>query len=545
MPTIILDRSRVTRRIKISDKELNEVLFSLKAESKEIDRQYIEVEVNTDRPDMLISEGIVRAAKGILGLEKGEAIYRSRTSGLTFNVSRVRTRPYALAAAVYGLELDEEGLRELIQFQEKLHATLGRKRKKVAIGLHDLRKVGSDSISYIEVDLSKKFVPLGHKEEMSVKDVLVNTEQGKNYGEIAVSGSSMPAIVDEKGDVLSLPPVINSERTRISTETRDLFIDVTGTSFEAVAETLDVIVANLGEAGGVIGFVDVKGAPVTISPLLRHTEVKVPKSYVNEVIGVELNEDEIVEHLSRMRYNTQRGDSYVKVVVPPYRVDVISEIDVVEDVAMSMGYNNLRPEIYVYYRKGDTDLRHDLISQVRELLIGAGFLEIMTFVLTHSSLLMGRYAQIKNPISDYFNAVRNSLIPTTLSLLSSNQTVSMPVKVFEVGEVVISPCDSDTGYCNETRAAAAVMDSEISYEDIQAPVHSVLKSLGLSPRYKRTASPYFIPGRVALIMHGSEEIGILGEVSIDWLNRLNIEYPVAIGEIYLDALLRVLKGKRD
>jgi len=161
--------------------------------------------------------------------------------------------------------------------------------------------------------LSKKFVPLGHKEKMSVKDVLVNTEQGKNYGEIAVSGSSMPAIVDEKGDVLSLPPVINSERTRISTETRDLFIDVTGTSFEAVAETLDVIVANLGEAGGVIGFVDVKGAPVTISPLLRHTEVKVPKSYVNEVIGVELNEDEIVEHLSRMRYNTQGGDSYVKV----------------------------------------------------------------------------------------------------------------------------------------------------------------------------------------------------------------------------------------
>jgi len=107
MPTIILDRSRVTRRIKISDKELNEVLFSLKAESKEIDRQYIEVEVNADRPDMLISEGIVRAAKGILGLEKGEAIYRSRTSGLTFNVSRVRTRSYALAAAVYGLELDE------------------------------------------------------------------------------------------------------------------------------------------------------------------------------------------------------------------------------------------------------------------------------------------------------------------------------------------------------------------------------------------------------------------------------------------------------
>ncbi|MEM3855995.1 MAG: phenylalanine--tRNA ligase beta subunit-related protein, partial [Saccharolobus sp.] len=254
MVTIVLSKRKLLDKLGLNEHELEDILFNLKSEIKPVDENNLEIEINADRLDLLTTDGIARAVKGLLGKELGEAKYNVTETDYTLVVHNVKYRPYTLAAIVYNVNID---LQELIQFQEKLHQTIGRKRKKVAIGFHDLSKIDSKIIEYREIPLNYKFIPLNQNKEMSVSEVINNTEQGKLYGNISVSDGKSPAIIQDDGQVLSIPPIINSEKTKVTEKTKNLFIDVTGTSYEAVAQTLDIIVTNLAETGGMIGKVKV------------------------------------------------------------------------------------------------------------------------------------------------------------------------------------------------------------------------------------------------------------------------------------------------
>jgi len=93
--------------------------------------------------------------------------------------------------------------------------------------------------------------PLGNERTMTIREVLAHTEQGVKYGNLSLTSfegrAAHPAILDEEGNIISLPPVINSDITRVEAGTRDLFIDVTGTDPYMVSKVLDVLVSNLLE----------------------------------------------------------------------------------------------------------------------------------------------------------------------------------------------------------------------------------------------------------------------------------------------------------
>jgi len=540
MPTINVYKWRLLNELKINENKLEDLLFNLKSEMKPIDQDHIEIEINNDRPDLLFVYGIIRAIKGLLKRELGEAKYPVKSTEYSFEVKEVKSRPYALAAIVEGIKLDEELLKELIQFQEKLHITIGRKRKKVAIGLHDLRKIDSKKILYTTVDLNYKFVPLNYTKEMTVKEVLENTEQGKEYGSISLFDGKLPAIMQDDGQILSLPPVINSEKTRIETSTTDLFIDVTGTSLDAVISTLDILVANLAEMGGKIGEVKVISSYTDKSPILRHNKITISVDYINKVLGTTLQKEEVIEYLKMARFDVNDLGKELEVIIPPYRVDILAPIDLTEEVAMTIGYSNLIPSPYRIEKIGSLSDKTKITRLMRDLSIGASFTEIFTFVLTNDSLLKGEYAKIVNPVTIDYDAVRNSLIPTMLQFLSKNQHSRMPIRVFEVGEVVVKNEDGETGYENRLNAVYAIMDSKVSFEDLQSPVHYILTSLGLNVEYKREKNYYLIEGRTAGIYSKGRMIGIIGEVKPKILEELKIKYPIMISEIYLDEIKELL-----
>ncbi len=533
MVTIVLNKYKLLNPLKISESQLEELLFNLKSEMKPLDENNVEIEINADRLDLLHSAGIIRAIKGLLDIEVGESKYKVVKTDYKLVVNDVKSRPYALGAIVYGLQnLD---LQELIQFQEKLHSTIGRKRKKVAIGIHDLDKIDSKEILYKYVSLDHKFVPLNYSEEMSVKDVIVKTEQGRLYGEISILGERSPAIVQNDGQILSLPPIINSDKTKLTEKSKNLFIDVTGTSFDAVAQTLDLIVTNLAEAGGTIGLVETKiGENIISSPLLIHNLVQTSKDFINNILGFNT---EVCPQILRMRMNCQDDGKTIKILTPPYRIDVKKEIDLVEDVAMGIGYNNLGIPKYSAMSYGEYDQLSLLERKIRDLSIGANFTEVFNFVLIKDSkLLENDYVKIVNPISVEYNAVRNSLLPVLLDFLSKNQHARFPVRVFEVGDVVIRSNDTDVGYTNDKRVGYAIMDSRVSFEELQSPLHYILKTLGIEPIYEEVTNNIFMEGRVAQIKHMNKVIGILGEANPLVLNKYKIEYPVVLGEVYLKRL---------
>ncbi|BFI74032.1 phenylalanine--tRNA ligase subunit beta [Sulfurisphaera ohwakuensis] len=540
MPTINIYKWRLLNELKISETQLEDLLFNLKSEMKPIDQDHIEIEINNDRPDLLFVYGIIRSIKGLLKKELGEPRYSVKDTDYVFEIKEVPSRPYALAAVVEDIKFDDELLKELIQFQEKLHITVGRKRKKIAIGLHDLKKIDSKHIIYTTVNLDYKFIPLNSDKEMSVREILESTPQGKEYGNISLLDGKMPAIMQDDGQILSLPPVINSEKTRINTKTQSLFIDVTGTSLDTVIFTLDVIVTNLAEMGGKIGRIKVISPYVDKSPLLQHKSIKITAEYINKILGTNLNKNEIIEYLKMARFDVNDLGKEIEVIIPPYRNDILSQIDITEEVAITYGYNNLSPSPYKIEKMGSLSNRTKLIRILRDLSIGGGFTEIFTFTLINESFLLGDFVKILNPITVDYNSVRNSLLPSILIFLSKNQHARMPIRVFEIGDVVIRNENTETGYSNKLNAAYAIMNSRVSFEELQAPLHEILNSLGINLVYKRDTHPLFIEGRIASIHANNKKIGIIGEVNPNILEKLGIEYPIVMSEIYLDEIKDIL-----
>jgi len=545
MVTIILNKNKLLNKLGIDGNLLENILFNLKSEMKMLDENNLEIEINADRLDLLSSDGISRAVKGLLERELGEAKYKVVDTDFKLIIHNVRSRPYALAAVVYNANID---LQELIQFQEKLHSTIGRKRKKVAIGIHDLNKIDTKIIEYKEIPTTYKFIPLNGNREMTIDEVIYQTEQGKLYGKLSIFDNLSPSIIQSDGQVLSIPPIINSEKSKIDERTKNFFIDVTGTSFDAVAQTLDLLVTNLAESGGTIGKVKIeyenkRVSNVDYSPLLVHKTISVNKNYIYNTLGIDKDkEKDICKHIMRMRMDCEEYSANIKVIVPPYRIDIINSIDIVEDVAMSIGYNNLIPSKYLISNYGNYDYITLLERRIRELSIGANFIEIFNFVLIKESKLFDKkYIKILNPISEEYNAVRNSLIPVLLDFLSKNQHAKFPVRVFEIGDVVIKDNTTDTGYRNDKRVTYAIMDSRVSYEDIQAPIHYILSSMGITPNYIETNSDIFIEGRVANVLYKNQAIGILGEIKPEILLKFDIEYPIVMAELYVTKIMELIR----
>ncbi|MQL54571.1 phenylalanine--tRNA ligase subunit beta [Acidianus ambivalens] len=537
MVNIVLKESRLLNLLGLEEKDLNDVLFNLKSEVEKRGEDELEIEINSDRLDMLSPEGIKRAVDGILGRKLGEAKYEVVPTNYQLIIDDVESRPYALAAVVYDIKLDEDRIKEIIQFQEKLHCTIGRKRKKVAIGIHDLDKIDGKVIRYSKVPLDYKFVPLNSDKEMSVSEVISSTEQGKLYGNISIKDNYSPAILQEDGQVLSIPPIINSNKTKIDSSTKNLFIDVTGTNFDAVAQTLDLLVSNFAEGGSKIGTVKVSRY-TSSSPLMIHNKLVVKTSDINKRLGLSLSTEEIAKYVRMMRMDANINSDEIEVIVPQYRIDIMTYVDIAEDVAMAYGYKSFSLPEYTSKGMGELLPITKLERAFRDLAIGGGFQEIFTFVLNKSSyLLYNDFVKIQNPITVEYDAVRNSLIWNMLKFLAKNQHARFPIKVFEVGDVVVKSEESDTGYKNDTRACLAIMNSKISYEELQSVVHQILYNLkGKEPRYLRQDKDYFIKGRSAKILFDNNVIGEIGEISPEVLEKFNIENPVVIAEIYLEKL---------
>ncbi|MEB3787778.1 MAG: phenylalanine--tRNA ligase subunit beta [Desulfurococcales archaeon] len=545
MPVVKFKLDRITEATGLGLEELEEALFRLKCETSLLDDGRFEVEVNPDRPDMYALEGIARAVKGVTGAETGYQPPETVDSGILLEAGHVETRPYIAAAVVYNYPVDPDTLEELIQFQEKLHDTLGRRRRKAAIGFHDLDKLPGNTVRYRMAPLSTPMKPLDYPATMTVGWVLEETEQGKKYGSLAAKDGMHPVL--EAGDtVIAAPPVLNSDVTRVEPGTRNLFIDVTGTSPQLVARILDVIVSTLSYRSSVkVGLVEVKGMPWARTPLLEGKRMELDVGYASRVLGTQLTPVEAASLLERMRHRASPREAGVSVEVPPYRVDVLGEIDLVEDIAIAVGYERLGPRRPSRMMRGA--IRHEtrLARKLREILVGLGYTEILQLTLTSPRLveaagLADKMLEVANPVQQEYSVLRPSLIPSLVHAAAGNIHKAKPVRIFEIGVVAWR---EDGRVVEEERLGLAYMSDSAGYEDIQAPVYSLLRLLGIDFTVSPAEHPTLIPGRTASITSGGELLGWMGEVRPEVLASLGLEYPVAVAELRLEALSSRILGR--
>jgi phenylalanyl-tRNA synthetase beta chain len=507
-------------------------------------QDYIKVEYNPNRPDFSTDYGIVRALKGLLGLEKGCPKYSVQKSDLVVQVDKSveEVRPYIVSALIEGVTLDDETIRQIIAMQEDLHHTIGRRRAKVSIGIHNF-DVLKPPIIYTTEAPDFRFVPLGGVEPLSMREILEKTPVGQKYGWIVAKHKRYPILIDSLGQVLSFPPIINGELTRVTQATRNLFLDVTATDLKAAEDALAILATTLADAGGVIRSVEVHYPNLVLTtPNLSETEMGVELKRGNKLLGLKLRGEEAVECLARSRIDAEYDGSMIRAKIPRYRVDIMHPIDLVEEVAIGYGLDRLTPTLPPTKIVGRPHPELKRLSAIREVCVGLGLTEVMNLSLTSEAALytnLGRGAQdaikVEEAKSSEHKYLRDMLIPSLLLNLATNIHEPYPQRLFELaktfhrrgGEIV-----------EEYHLAVITSHSEANYTEAKSLLDAITQqAFGLRCKTKPSTNPLFIEGRCAEVKGGRLE-GVIGEIRPEVLQAFNLRMPAAALELNIEQAIK-------
>ena len=528
---------------KIPKKELVEKLPMIGGDLDKVEDNEISIEFFPDRPDLASVEGIARASRAFFEFETGLKKYDIKKSDVEIIVdpSVKKVRPYVVTALIKNITMTDELIASLMELQEKLHLGLGRNRRKVAIGVHNYEPV-EPPFTYKAVDPnSVQFVPLNKVESMTMAEILQKHEKGVDYAFILEGFDKHPLIVDKNNNVLSYPPIINGSLTEVTPFTTEIFIDVTGTDQKAVNYALNIIVTALAERGGQIYTTKVKDQKQTyITPNLTPTMRKLRINYVNKILGVQLNERQIIKCLHRMGYNASSSEKndVITVEIPAWRSDILHEIDLVEDVAVGYGFDKFEIDFPKNLTFGKALPQQKTYDALRNIMVGLGFNEVTTFTISNEKdeftkigLKIGERVQIENPIGEEYTCLRVELIPSLLKILSENRHHSLPQQIFELGIIV------DKSFKNRYHLGFVKIDSKANFTECKSYAEAVMRDIGKTKyTLKKKEHPGFIKGRCAAININNKEIGYFGELHPETITNFELEHPIIAFELQADQL---------
>ena len=564
MPTIDMDYADFEKLLGVElhkdMKKLDNLLAFVKGEVKLLDERegVLSVEIkDTNRPDLWNIEGLARALRGFLGLEKGSRHYVVDKPIVDVNVdSRLRgIRPFIGCSIVKDVKLTDTMIRGLMHLQDKLDMTYGRNRQKTSIGIYDYSLI-TPPLSYAVLKPTEiSFVPLGFAEELNLAEILEKHPKGIEYGHIVKKHPVYPILLDSERKVLSFPPIINSnDLGRVTDQTRHVLVEVTGTVHDTVLNTLKFVTLSLIDRGGkayaaTVHYPHENLTVVTPNFETKRTELSV--EYTNKVLGLQLTCGRIAKLLSVAGFDVEKvEDDKLTVQVPCYRIDVMHQVDLIEDVAIAYGYNNIEPLWRELPTSGGVKSEQRLLDVARELMIGLGFQEVLTYTMANTENLFTkmnrrkeRIIEVANPKVQTLTCLRNWLLPSLMEFLSNNQSVEFPQKIFELGKVTLLDEKQETRTRDEEWLAAAISHSNASFTEIKSALDAFFINLGLEWQIKEAEHPSFVEGRVGTAIVDATKVGIIGEISPKVLVAWKLENPTAAFEINMQEILK-LKLKR-
>ncbi len=491
-------------------------------------------DINPNRPDWLSIEGIARSFRGFIGVETGLPRYDVRPGPIRFVVDEsVRgVRPFAVGAILRDVELTDASLKSLIELQENLHLTHGRRRKKVAIGIHDAAKVEHPFTYRAVPPGSVAFVPLGLARSMTLAAILEQHEKGVEHGHILRGKDRYPIIQDARGVVLSFPPIINGIATQLSPATRTLFIDVTGTDADAVEIALNIVCAALADRGATLESVELVAPEGT-----RQTPDFEPRPYGLAVdaaaglLGVPLTGDQVADCLRRMRHDAEPDGTAVRVRTPRFRADILHPWDLIEDVAIGYGYDRVPQMLPRQQTIGVPADVAEFSEGIRTLLVGFGYQEVMSLTVAarEEPWESPPRLTIRNPVTAENARIRSSLLPSLLGLLALNKHRDLPQRVFEVGDAV-------RGVANVRLVAGASIHARASFTEAKSLVQGLLRDVGKAYEIEAAEDPNFIDGRCAAVRIAGASAGFFGEIHPRVVSAYGLGHPVVAMELDVGAL---------
>jgi len=502
-----------------------------------------------NRPDHYSVEGVARSLRAFLGYEPGLRTYAVAESDVDLHVDPTvkDVRPFIWSALVEGNEITDPLIRSMMDLQEKLHLTLGRNRRKVAIGIHDYRTVKPPFTYKAVLPDEMAFVPLQDTRRMTPAEILKEHEKGKAYAFVLEGKKRYPMIVDSAGEVLSFPPIINGITTAITENTRDILVDCTGTDLNAVKAAVNVLTTALAERGGRIKTVKIhQDGRTMLAPDLAAKKMVVDVDWTNGWIGTDLVESQMIDCLRRMGYGANGRSGEIEVMVPGYRADIIHPVDLAEDVAIGHGFEKFGTVLPKRATFGEEVPLVAFENSARAIMTGFGYFEVATISLSNPREQYERMGlheersviRVRRPVSEEHVLVRTSLLPSILAILRKNKHRELPQRIFEVGAVVLD-------LKNRSHLAGASIHAKAGFTEVKSLVQSILSSMGFDSKVSAAAHPSYIPGRCALVTVGTESAGLFGEIAPATIEAFELKYPVAAFELNLELLFRLHGSRSD
>lgn len=562
MPTISLKKRDLERLlgIDIQIDELVTYLGLVKGEVKGYDpaQDDLKIELNdSNRPDLWSSEGIARQIKTKLtGSPKEYPFFKKKgKTRVSIDVSaRMHDiRPYIGGFIARGICLDDNMLTQLIQAQERLSYIFGRKRQVVSIGVYNLEKIVFP-LHYKDVRPDEaRFIPLGFEEVMDLNEILLRHPKGIEYGGILKGYERYPIFVDNEGKVLSFPPIINSrEIGEVKIGTSELFVEATGTDIKMIFLALNILATNLNDRGAAIESVlinypyDTWAGKSLSNPYDLSKIVEVRLEDFEKVFGDTLDLMEIVKALISYGYMVSARGKKMRITIPPYRDDIMHTVDLVEDYAISRGYSTFRPLMPSTFSVGGLSGTETFSDKLREYMVGFGFQEVITNILSSRDELLrkmaiphGRLIEVENAMSLSYSAIRDSILPSLLQVETSSSAAFYPHMVFELGEVGIVDEKEVMGSRTENRLAALIAYPQANFSSIHSYLDLIFYYMGRDYLISPTSHPSFMEGRVGRIIVDGIEFGLIGEIHPEVLENWQINMPCSVFEMAVDDLFMI------
>ncbi|XP_074603207.1 phenylalanine--tRNA ligase beta subunit [Brevipalpus obovatus] len=593
MPTIGIKRDLLMQGLGFSytEEQFNDLCFEFGLELDEVtsekemiskekgdeqahgasDEVVFKIDIPANRYDLLCISGLVRALlifQGKASIPNYLAV--SPSSGnlakiiVKQNTSTVR--PFVVGAILRNINFTHDTYESFIDLQDKLHQNICRKRSLVAIGTHDLDTVHGPFIYDAQPPSNIKFKPLNESQEYTAAQLMDHYSGNshlKPYLPIIRDKPLYPVILDSRGTVLSFPPIINGDHSKITIKTKNVLIECTATDENKAKIVLDTIVCMFSEycspkfqSERVEIFYEESGTTKTYPELLyRNEEVSVP--YMNQLLNLKNSPEQLCKILGKMglRSSPSKSNSdLLDVIIPPTRHDILHTCDILEDVAISYGYNNIERTCPSVVTEGSQFPVNKLSDQLRNEVARCGYTEALTFSLCSEDDIglkmrngsdLERAVKIANPKTVEFQVARTSLIPGLLRTIESNKKMPLPMKVFEISDVVLKDKDKGVGVKNNRMLAAVNYNKSPGFEIIHGLLDRVMQALEV-PWSTDTASGYhiqaiddprFLAGRCASIIFRGKRIGTLGVLHPEVILNFSLTMPCSALEIDLEPFL--------
>jgi len=539
MPVVELSYTRLQKLIgKVTKKQISDSLPFLGLDIESENKDLIRIEYSPNRPDYSTDFGIALGLQGLLGIKTGAIklnVKKSKKYAISVKSEVSKIRPFVTGIVATNGKIDDKTIKQFLTMQEDLHFGIGRKRKKSSIGIHDLDAI-SFPLVYTTANRNHKFIPLNSKKELSISEILKNTDVGKDYGSILGNSSKVPLILDANQKTVSFPPIINAAVTTVTTKTKNLFVEVTGINKEDAEDMLSVVATILQSAGFTLESVQISGAKNS-SPKLEQKKISVNPFLINQSLGLELNTPKIISSLKKSRLDASTKGKNIICTIPAYRFDIFGSMDLVEEVALGYGIQNLEPTLSPSQTLGQKHPSSISLQSISSIMTGLGYMEALNSSLTSKRILYDNTQRDSSKIISVLDSkslehtiLRDSLLPELINNLAKNIHESYPQKLFEIGTIF----NKTSSVTEETHLCAVSSHKDANFSEIKSVLQSVIQSIfGKTCETKTTTHPTFEKGHVANITVDGKIIGIIGEISKSTKDNFKLREPIVSFEVKL------------